>query len=123
MTRSPDRTSSGSDEKVRSARLTLGALSVRELLHQLAASEDTLRDLQLLVTDPGATTNRERPKPSSPKSSPPSVTISNPARHPVLLRQRLIRELRARRLALRRLAMSAHGGAEWNVTSVDRSAR
>jgi hypothetical protein len=104
MTRSPDRTSRGSDEEVRSARLTLGALSVRELLHQLAASEDAVRDLQLLVTDPGATTNGERLKSPSPKSSPASGTISNPAPHPVLLRQRaLIRELRVRRLALRRL--------------------
>jgi hypothetical protein len=124
MTGSLDRTSSGSDEEVRSARQTLGALSVRELLHQLAASEDALRALQLLVTDRGATTHGARPKSSSPKSSPASVTISNPARHPVLLRQRaLIRELRIRRLELRRLAISAHCGAEWNGTSVDRSPR
>ena len=84
--------SSGSDEAVGIAEMALSDLSVRELLHQLAASEDTLRSRQQLVTDPDA-------------------TFPNPARHLVLFRQRaLIRELRARRIALRRLGRTAHCG-------------
>jgi hypothetical protein len=77
--------SSGSDEAVGIAGMSLNDLSVRELLRELAASEDTLRSHQRLVPDPEA-------------------TCPNSSRHLVLSRQRaLLRELHARRMALPRL--------------------
>lgn len=98
MTMSPRRFSSDSDGAV-SPDLGVSALSIRELLHQLAATEDALRDHQPWVTHPGA-------------------TMSTPGRHPVLIRQQaLIRELRARRLALRRWARSGHRGAQGNAST------
>jgi hypothetical protein len=91
MTMSPARIAEGSHEGVGVDPSALRNLSIRELVHQLAATEDALRDAQPRVTE-GAT----RPAPD---------------RHPVLLRQRaLVRELRLRRLALRRRAGSADRG-------------
>lgn len=59
-------------------------LSVRELLEELAVSEDVLRQLPALVVEHGR-------------------AVPHPARRGVLARQgTLVRELRARRLAWRR---------------------
>ena len=69
------------DEEVPARRLR--SLSVRELLGQLAASEEALRHLE-------------------PPAGPSGRTIPDPARLTLLARQRaLVRELRARRPALR----------------------
>ena len=71
-------------------------LSLRELLEQLAASEEALRQFPSFVVEDGR-------------------SVPNPDRRAVLARQgTLLRELRARRLARRRLDASARA---WSSAS------